>query len=128
MPNSSNTAALIYRPYHLCGVETAVSILSAVLLGVPTGPEDYFPRVDLVGSAREVVQTGDAVEDRSLLGVMRTAEPVSGDNPIPYYLARGLTARKEISAGAVLKLSMVEEPTESMLWKLRAEQDRKFLL
>ena len=37
IPNGRGSTAVIYRPYHLCGVETPISVLSAALLNVPTG-------------------------------------------------------------------------------------------
>ncbi|MGO4319950.1 flagellar biosynthesis protein FlgA, partial [Agrobacterium sp. MCAB5] len=46
--NYDETTAVIYRPYHLCGVETSTSLLMAGLLGIDTGSDDYRPRYDLV--------------------------------------------------------------------------------
>jgi len=34
---------LIYRPYHLCGAETALSVLCAGLLRAPTGAAEILP-------------------------------------------------------------------------------------
>ena len=51
IPNSRGSTAVIYRPYHLCGVETPISILSAALLNVSTGASTVQPHVDLVAKS-----------------------------------------------------------------------------
>ena len=37
LPGHANRFAALYRPYHLCGLETPLSVLDAVLYGRPTG-------------------------------------------------------------------------------------------
>ena len=57
--NAKGSAALIYRPYHLCGVETPITALVAGLLNLPTGATHYRPQFDIVARAKERLKTGD---------------------------------------------------------------------
>jgi predicted homoserine dehydrogenase-like protein len=63
--NYDDTAAVIYRPYHLCGVETSSTILVAGLLGLDTGSDDFLPRYDLVKVAARDIAAGEVFRQRS---------------------------------------------------------------
>jgi predicted homoserine dehydrogenase-like protein len=129
--NQRQTAALIFRPYHLCGVETPISLLCAGLLGVPTGASKYRPRFDTAARATHDLKAGERVgNDHSptLRAVMLPAQPMAGDASIPLHMASGNVLRVDVAAGTILATSMIEPPRESALWELRAEQDRHFLL
>lgn len=129
IPNSRNTTALIYRPYHLCGVETPISILAAGLLGVPTGGSDYLPRYDVLARTTVDMPAGERVgSDHSpkLQAIMRPAQPVRAGNPVPLHMANGNTLSVDVSAGTLLTADMLNVPADSALWALRAEQDRVF--
>ena len=131
--NSGGTAALIYRPLHLLGAETPVSVLCAGLLGVATGGVDVRPVADLVGRARRNLAAGTALD----AGTVHTGEllqpllvPATAVAPaaaLPLYMAQGLALTRPVAAGAVLTAADVAEPRGSPLWALRREQDRRFL-
>jgi predicted homoserine dehydrogenase-like protein len=129
-PNSRGTAALIYRPYHLCGVETPISLLCAGLLGVATGASDYRPSFDVIARTTEDLPAGERVgNDHSpkLKALMRPAQPVTAGAPLPLHMANGNPLRVAVPAGTILTAEMVQPPADSALWALRAEQDRHFL-
>ena len=128
--NRRGTAALIYRPYHLCGVETPLSMLWAGLLGAPTGTAELLPRVDVVARAGEALKAGDTLPgDHSpkLQSLMLPAEPVAAAAPLPLHLGSGNRLACDVPAGTVLTAAMVERPEDSTLWALRTEQDAHFL-
>ena len=130
VPNSRGSTALIYRPYHLCGVETAMSILTAGLLGVGTGATEFLPRVDLVGQATGALAAGETVggkADSKLRALMRPAQAVTEGAPLPFYMATGALAA-DVPAGEVVTVDQVARPDDSTLWSLRAQQDETFLL
>ncbi len=130
IPNSKGTTALIYRPYHLCGVETPISILAAGLLGLSTGSKDYQPRYDAVARATENLKAGDTVggdHSKNLKLLMRPAMTLDAGNPISLHMANGKRLLNNVLAGTILTADMVEEPEDSALWTLRREQDQMFL-
>jgi predicted homoserine dehydrogenase-like protein len=127
--NSNGSAALIYRPYHLCGVETAISILCATLLGVPTGAVELSPRFDVIARATENLKAGEPVDGDSGPGLearMLPAQPVMADRPLPYFMAHGNVLAVDVPAGTMVTADMVVAPPDSTLWSLRVQQDRRF--
>jgi predicted homoserine dehydrogenase-like protein len=131
IPNSAGTAALIYRPHHLCGVETPISLLCAGLLGVATGASEYRPSFDVIARAAEDLKAGERVghdHDPKLKALMHPARPVTDRVPVPLHMANGNPLRVDVPAGTILTAGMVQPPADSALWALRAEQDRQFLV
>lgn len=128
--NYDDTAAVIYRPYHLCGVETSSSRLMAGLLHIDTGSDDYLPRYDLVKVAARDIAAGEVFgNDHSpqLTARIVPARPVAPGNLACAHLLTGNRARIDIPTGTVITYDMVEEPEGSTLWRLRRLQDETFL-
>ena len=129
LSNAFGSVMLIYRPYHLCGVETPISILSAALLGTPTGATDLLPRFDVVARAARDLQAGGVVGKDSGSGLsmlMVPAQPVTDESPLPYFMAEGNALRTDVPAGSVLTTEVIVPPPDSALWSLRAKQDEHF--
>ena len=133
--NTRGTAMLVYRPYHLCGAETAMSILCAGLLQVPTGSATVLPRVDIVARAARDYRAGELFGtegatgfgfDQGLRASLAPARPVGSDQPIPFFMLYGNRLAHEVPTGTVITCDMIEEPGDSILWKLRRQQDEHF--
>jgi predicted homoserine dehydrogenase-like protein len=75
MANSRRSAMLLYRPYHLCGAETAMSILCARLLQVPTESAEVLPRGDIVATAARDFLAGEVLGSPGTLGCNMTCPP-----------------------------------------------------
>ena len=140
--NQRQSAALIYRPYHLCGVETPISILNAAvanatgaacaikLLKIPTGAETYLPRFDVVARAAVDLKAGEILGDDhspKLDMLMQPAHPINRSAPLPLHMANGNRLAVDVPAGKLLTVDMVTAPSESILWDLRTQQDHLFL-
>ena len=127
------TYGVIYRPYHLLGVETPTSILCAGLLNIDTGTSDVKPRMDVLIRSRTNLSSGYTVTfdheeiDPYIEFLTAPAVPVRNGNPIPLYLARENRLKRDVTAGTILTVDMFESPSGSCLWELREEQDQKFL-
>ncbi len=129
IPNSRGSAAVIYRPYHLCGVETPISILSAALLNVPTGAATVRPYVDLVAKSTRQLKVGTILggdHSPDIDAAILPASPVANGNPLPLHLLDGVRLSKDVAAGALITQEMVEPPSDSLLWSLRQQQDAHF--
>lgn len=122
--------ALIYNPSHLLGVEAPTSIVAAARLRHEMVDESYRPVCDLVAKAEvdlpaghvlDIVGTRHAVP--GLEPLLVGAAPASGSNPLPYYMAVGRRLVRPVRAGAFVTADAVEAPADSVLWRLRAEQD-----
>lgn len=128
--NRNASAALIYRPYHLCGVETSTSFLCAGMLGLTTGSETYRPRYDLVRIANRDMKAGDKPgndHDTAFRSVIVAANPLEDEAPVPANMLNGNPLLYDVPAGTVINCGMVKKPKNSVLWQLRQQQDKLFL-
>lgn len=132
LSNHRGTCGVIYRPYHLLGVETPLSILCAELLNISTGSLSYKPLMDLAGEAINDIKAGTRIadshahDDALLKPLIVPAVPMGSSNHLPYYMATGNRVKKDVPAGTLLTYDMIEAPPESRLWEMRQEQDRVF--
>jgi predicted homoserine dehydrogenase-like protein len=131
--NSRGTAMLIYRPYHLCGAETGMSILCAGLLQVPTGSAEVLPHVDMVAMAARDFRAGEVLGapgtlgwDRDLRASLVPGFALSDEGPAPFFMLEGKRLTRDVPAGTTITVDMVARPVDSALWSLREQQDAHF--
>ncbi len=129
----SGDAAMIYRPSHLLGVESATTVLAAVHHGRSSGPDDIRPRFDVVGCVTKplpmgtvLAATGHHHEIEGVEGRLVPAHRAAGANPIPFYLMANNRLVRDVPAGTIITAEMVEPPRDSLLWSLRRELDEVF--
>jgi predicted homoserine dehydrogenase-like protein len=127
--------ALIYNPSHLLGVEAPISAMAAGRLGHSVPDAGYRPVVDLVARAARDLPAGHAIQMEGnrhavpgLDALLLPASPATGASPAPYYLAVGQRLRRPVAAGALITCDDLDIPADSLLWRLRAEQDARFPL
>lgn len=131
LSNADGTAALIYRPYHLCGVETPITILNAALLGQSNYVELPRQRVDVVARTRRDFSAGETVgNDHSpdLEYLVHLTEPLNDDAPVPIHMANGNRLNEDVPAGTVMTARMIQQDDTSVLWRLRKQQDQRQFL
>jgi len=129
--NQSGNSALIYRPYHLCGVETSTSILCAGLGNFSTGSdvEEYVQRFDIVRTAHNPLKAGYVFggdHDHNIETQILPASSRVPDAPVPAHLLHNRALLVDVPPGALITYSMVAKPEDSVLWDLRAQQDELF--
>jgi predicted homoserine dehydrogenase-like protein len=124
---------LVYNPSHLLGVEAPTSIVAAARLKHDMVDASYRPVCDLVAKAETDLPAGhvlDIVGTRhavpGLEPLLMDAMPAEGSNPLPYYMAVGRRLARAVKAGEFITADAVEPPDQSVLWRLRAEQDAAF--
>ena len=117
---------MVYRPYHLCGVEASSTLMCAGLLHVATGSRAYEQKYDIVQEAKTDLKAGDKMgsdHDVRLLTHMVPASPIDKKGPIPAHMLNGRTLKCDVPKGTVITYEMVEKPENSVLWDLRRRQD-----
>ena len=123
---------MLHNPVHLLGAEAPISVLSAVREGRSTGGEEVLPRWDLVGramrdfAASEVLALGARHALPEVEPLLMPAAPLGSDAPVPYYLAAGARLTRPVSRGSLITLADVAIDPNSVLLKLRREQDETF--
>ena len=129
----SGRYGLVYNPSHLLGVEAPISIMAATRLGNSLIDESYRPVVDLTARVTRDLPAGHRLDIVGLRHAvpnlepqLTPARPAAGDNPLPYYMLVGRTLVRPVARGAVITAADVDRPGSSVLWRLRAEQDRAY--
>lgn len=131
----SGEAAMIYRPSHLLGVESATTVLAAVLQGRSSGPDDVRPRFDVVGRTTKPLATGTQLaatghhhEIDGVEGLLVPARRAAGANPLPFYMMANNTLVRDVPAGSIITADTAAPPKDSRLWALRRELEEAFAL
>jgi predicted homoserine dehydrogenase-like protein len=125
--DASGWYAAMYKPYHLIGLELAISVLSAALRGEPTGqPQDW--RGDVAAVAKRRLRAGETLDGEggyTVWGKLMPAERSLAEGALPIGLAHNVLLKSDIAAGAVVRWSDVALPdTEAVA--VRREMQRRF--
>jgi predicted homoserine dehydrogenase-like protein len=127
--NQDSSASLLPRPYHLCGVETSASILNAGSLGISSLYGSYLPIFDMYSKTLRPMKAGDKInsdDDIHMKALLMPAVAVKDGAPLHSYIYHGLKLKRDIPANTIITLDMVDVPSDSVLLKLRKEQDAYF--
>jgi predicted homoserine dehydrogenase-like protein len=107
--------ACLYLPYHLMGLETPMSIFSAVLLGQPTGSEKQLPYARMVARAERDFKAGEVfamgghhhtIEGATPLLMETSKAEASG--AAPFYLAANKRFIADVKAGELVPLASLD--------------------
>ncbi|WP_229359088.1 flagellar biosynthesis protein FlgA [Halomonas salipaludis] len=129
----SGNAAMIYLPRHLLGLEAPISLLDAVLNGLPSGGgHATTPKFDLTARTTQTIHAGQRLEMRGhhrhiegLRPEVHPAAPLSPEAKVPFYLLPGAEVIRDIAPHQPITLADVALP-DSRLYQLRQAQDRLF--
>jgi len=119
--------AAFWRPYHLCGVETPLSIAEAALFGTPTAAPPAGPVADVVAVAKRDLRAGERLDGEGGYCVWGRCEPASTsvrERRIPIGLADQLDLARDVVAGHALTWDDVREPPSDETSELRAAMVR----
>ncbi|MCA1326377.1 NAD(P)H-dependent oxidoreductase [Herbaspirillum sp. alder98] len=106
--------ACIYLPYHLMGLETPISLFSAVLHGRPSGSATQEVHAVMAAQTQRQFKAGEVLAMRGhhhnidgLKPLLLPAKEAHGVHA-PFYLAANRTLRVDVPAGAIIGLDMLE--------------------
>lgn len=117
----------LYRPYHLCNLETPLTVAKCVIDGEYT----IVPKGGLVSECITVAktdlkagQTIDGIGGYTTYGSIATKEESDAKGYVPFGLVtKGAKMLKDAKKGQLLTLDMIELDTSTLIYKLRKEQD-----
>ncbi len=119
---------VLFRPYHLCSLETPMSVARLELFGEPTiVPAAGAPYSETVTYAKKDMKAGeylDGIGAYTVYGGFWPFKEAQAKNALPL----GLVSKKtrlltDVQKGQLITYDMVELDTETLLYKLRKEQD-----
>ncbi|WP_327672993.1 MULTISPECIES: homoserine dehydrogenase [unclassified Streptomyces] len=112
--------AAIYLPYHFMGVETPVSLLSAVLHNRPSGGVDPRGYAALAGRARQDLPAGTVLtmggHHHDVTGVQAVLlrDEDTPEDIAPLYLAAHTTLARPVAAGDLIRLGDLSDADQEL--------------
>lgn len=122
--NADQTVSLVYRPYHLCGVEASATLQCVGITGVSIGGDTAKQSFDIVQEAVVDLHKGDVMgndHDTRMLTHMVPATRMQPDQPIPAHMLNGKVLACDVPKGTIITYGMVECPEHSALFDLRRQ-------
>ncbi len=110
LTDPSGWYASLWRPFHLIGLETSVSVLSAVLRNEPTGSSKEF-RGDACAFAKRDLQPGDVLDGEGGYAVWANAIPASrslAEGGLPIGLAHNVKLKRAVEKDTLVRFDDVE--------------------
>ena len=116
----------MWRPFHMIGLETSISILSAVLRGEATGTSKEF-RGDAVATAKRDLKPGEMLDGEGGYAVWANAIPASRSlavGALPIGLAHNVKLKRAVSKDTVVCVDDVVLERDLDVVALRQEMER----
>ena len=120
----------LYRPYHLCNVETPVSIAEAVLYGESTIVSKRLVS-EVATIAKRDLKAGETVGEigsPDILGRTYIYQEAHAQGAIPLGIAPGGKVVQDVTKGEMLTQGNFAPDTEKFVYKLRQMQDAQFAM
>lgn len=117
----------MWRPFHLIGLETSVSVASAVLRGEPTGTPKEF-RADAVAVAKRDLQAGEMLDGEGGYTVWANAVPAAkslGVGGLPIGLAHHVRLKRAVTQDTPVCFDDVEITADLDVVALRREMEQR---
>jgi predicted homoserine dehydrogenase-like protein len=116
----------MWRPFHIIGLETSVSVLSAVLRKEATGTAKEF-RADAVATAKRDLKAGEMLDGEGGYAVWANAIPATRSlaaRALPIGLAHNVKLKRPVAKDAVVSVDDVELDRDLDVVELRREMER----
>jgi predicted homoserine dehydrogenase-like protein len=117
--------ASLWRPFHLIGLETSISVLSAVLRNEPTGCSKEF-RGDAVATAKRDLKAGEMLDGEGGYAVWANAIPATRSlalGALPIGLAGNVRLKRAVARDTVVAFDDVELRDDADVVALRREME-----
>jgi predicted homoserine dehydrogenase-like protein len=116
---------MLYRPFHLCSIETPQAVAEAVIYGESVlKPKGVFSEV--ISTAKRDLQPGhkmDGIGGYDFFGRIYRADEAQAAKAIPMGLTPGGRVLKDIRQGELLTTDNFAPDTSTLVYKLRQLQE-----
>lgn len=120
---------VFYTPYHLCHLETPLTVARAVLFGDAALAPLGGPVCDVVAAAKRELRRGETIDGLGgfmTYGLLENSDMCLAQHLLPLGLAQGRRLRRDVSQDQVLTWDDVEAPPGRLSDRLWAEQTDYF--
>jgi predicted homoserine dehydrogenase-like protein len=128
LTDPSGWYASMWRPFHIIGLETSISVLSAVLRHEATGSSLEF-RGDAVATAKKDLKPGDMLDGEGGFAVWANAIPAKRSrslNALPIGLAHNVKVIRPVKRDTIVSFDDVEIVNDLDVVELRRQMQREF--
>ena len=118
----------MWRPFHIIGLETSISVLSAVLRGEATGTAKEF-RGDAVATAKCGIKVGDILDGEGGVSVWANAIPAQRSlelDALPIGLAHNVRMKRAVRKDTIVSFNDIEMTHDLDVVSLRREMENQF--
>lgn len=118
----------MYKPFHLIGLELNISVLSAALLGRPTGSTRGFTG-DVVATAKRDMKAGEVLDGEggyTVYGKLLPSATSLEMEGLPIGLAQGVALNRAMRAGECIRWPDVAFRRESEALAMRREMEKLY--
>ena len=120
----------LYRPYHLCNLETPLTVAKIVIDGEPTIIPLDGPVSECITVAKRDLKAGETIDGMggyTTYGSIATAQETYEKGYVVYALVNKNARMKcDVKKGTLLTLDMVDLDTSTQLYQVRKEQDKMY--
>ena len=120
----------LYRPYHLCNLETPLTVAKAVIDGEVTCVAKDGLVSECITRAKidlKAGQTIDGIGGFTTHGSIATAEESNAKGYVPFGLVTNKAVmKKDVKKGELITYDMIDLDRETLIYKLRKEQDTMY--
>lgn len=117
----------LFRPYHLCSLETPLTIARAYFYNEPTiVPMDGKPIAETITIAKKDMKAGeklDGIGGFTVYGSIDTYETAKEEKALPLGLAKNAILTEDVKKGQLITYDMVEINKSTLVYKLRQLQE-----
>jgi predicted homoserine dehydrogenase-like protein len=118
----------MWRPFHMIGLETSISVLSASLRGEATGSPTEF-RGDAVATAKRDLKPGEQLDGEGGYTVWANAIPAAKSlalRALPIGLAHNARLKRAVARDTIVSYDDVELTTDKDVVDLRRDMENRF--
>lgn len=120
---------VLYRPYHLCSLETPLTAARAVIEHAATIVPMAGPVCETMSIAKIDMKAGtvmDGIGGFCNYGLVDTHEVAKKIGAVPIGLIEDAKLKVDVKKGEVITYDMVDLKTDTLIYKLRMQQDQLF--
>lgn len=117
---------LLYRPYHLCSIETPITVAQGVIYKESTAHPLPMLQSEAITIAKKYLKKGDILDsigEYCYRASIETFDVARKGNMLPVGLAKGAKLKCDVQKDGVITYDMVELNEKSILLQLRRMQD-----
>ena len=125
--DSSGQYSVVYRPFHLIGLELGMSVASVVLRGEATGSPGYFI-ADVAAVAKKDLKSGDVLDGEggyTVFGRLVRADDSVSHKYLPVGLGRGVKVIRPVAKGSFLTYDDLELDSNQFSFKIRRQLEEE---